>query len=132
MDGGVTVTRTLPIDGELLSSVLTRLRRDARNQALSWRLGDHGLVEVDAAFVSDDRDAWSAPGRLWDTAGLGFAPVVVTVRAASGDTVELGIRTTTHTSWPPGQELRRVARAAVDELAEELLWHATREGVGRA
>ena len=129
--GSLSVTRTLPIDGALLSDVLLRLRRDATGAVLRWTLGDRGAVEVDVNFTSDD-GTWRATGRLWNPTGLALAGVTLWLAATADDAVQLTLRPgSTLPAWWQTRpaELLDLTHAIVDELAEELLWHAARAGV---
>jgi hypothetical protein len=126
---GIYVTRTLPIDGALLSEVLLRLRRDTAGSSIAWSLGDRGAVEIDANVTSQGQ-TWTTTARI--LAGLALAPVRVQLVATSDDSVELSLET----MQPLGEiwvlrlrELDELAHAALDELAEELLWHAARAGI---
>jgi hypothetical protein len=117
MEPGITVTRTLPIDAALLGDVLRRLRRDAPGGVLRWGLGGRGTVELDATFASCG-ETWATSGRIWD-AHARLAVVTLSL-AARDDDVALVLRAPAPCD---------VAQAAIDELAEELLWHATKVGV---
>jgi hypothetical protein len=129
---GSSVARTLPIDGALLGDVLLRLRRDCATSSLRWTLGNRGVAEVDVCFTSAG-PAWTTTARLW--AGTGLAVTAATVRCvATADADE--VRLTLEPTLPPtaawgknGQELSALVRATLDELGEELLWHATRAGL---
>jgi hypothetical protein len=128
--GGISVARTLPIDGALLGDVLLRLRRDSAASSLRWTLGDRGAAEVDVCFTSAGA-GWTTTARLWSRTSVALTPatvwcgptgvdeVTLTLEPAAGDRSRGGMAAS-----PPG--LAELARAAVDELAEELLWHATR------
>ena len=79
--------------------------------------------------------AWTTTARLWDPAAVAVAPAVVELNAVSTDTCELTIRPDLPlTPWWAARvpALLDLARAALDELAEELLWQATRDGVAGA
>jgi hypothetical protein len=127
----ITVARTLPIDGALLGDVLRRLRRDAGASPLRWKLGDRGAAEVDVNFTSTG-SAWTTPARVWDVSGLAVASVALRLEPIAPDAVELTIEPT-NALTPMWQarlpELLDLAHAVVDELSEELLFHATRAGV---
>lgn len=136
--GSIEVTRALPIDAVLLEAVLLDLRRDAEGTAMRWTLGDKGVAEVETAFLpsieTDVQDAptWSASARVWDAGGLVVASATVRVIAATPD----GATITVHPSaaLPAWWETRLPAfldllRAVLDEVAEELLWHATRDRI---
>jgi hypothetical protein len=125
----INVARALPIDGALLGDALLRLRRDAAGAPLRWNLGDRGAVEIDVNFVTAPE--WRTPVRVWDTAGLALATCTLDINTTVDSvTVQL---TVDHPLLPWWAE--RIARlldlvqAVVDELAEELLWHASRAAV---
>jgi hypothetical protein len=128
--GGISVARTLPIDGALLGDVLLGFRRDAAAACLRWTLGDHGVAEIDVCFASSER-GWTTPARLWSPNGLAVAAASVRAEAVRADEVSLTLEPT----LPPagwGDEARgfeTLAHCALDELAEELLWHASRAGL---
>jgi hypothetical protein len=135
----ITVVRELPIDASLVDEVLARLRRDAAGRPRAyWTLGDRGSADLDVAFTaaSDDRTpAWVASGRLCDPEQLAAAGIVVEVRVRDAATCTVELRP----SGPLGAwwdarlpEFLDLAHAALDELAEELLWHATRGDVTHA
>ena len=127
----ISVTRMLPIDGALLGDVLRRLRRDSGAQALRWTLGGRGSAEVDANFTSSGA-TWTTPARVWDATGLAVASVALRLTATTADEVELTIEPTNALtpSWRARlPELLDITHAVIDELAEELLWHAMRAGV---
>ncbi len=129
--GGIKVARTLPIDASLLGDVLLRVRRDAQGASVRWNLGERGAVEIDANFVSDG-PSWRTFGRIWDRDGLALTPVEWQLDARHDDDVELTVVPSGDLSpWWQSRvpELLDLAHAAVNELAEELLWHAARAGV---
>jgi hypothetical protein len=138
--GGISVARTLPIDGALLSDVLLRLRRDSPASVLRWTLGDLGCAEVDVAFVTAGSATaghgagitWTSTARLWNHSGLVVATAALTLAVLSVDEVRLTLDSDGEPGpvWGEcGEELTAVAQAALDELGEELLWHATRAGI---
>jgi hypothetical protein len=129
--GGIKVARTLPIDGALLGDTLLRLRRDAEDATVRWNLGERGAVEIEANFVSDG-PAWRASGRIWDRSGLALAAVAWCVEPRLDDDIELTVTPSGEVSpWWQSRvpDLLDLMHAAVNELAEELLWHAARAGV---
>lgn len=140
---GITVARALPIDAALVGDVLIRLRRDASGAVAHWTLGRLGVAELDVAFFPILTDAtgsdagaarpgWTTTARLWDPEGLAMLRAVVELRATDADQCELTICPEVPLApWWSGRlpELMDLAHATLDELGEELLWHATREGV---
>jgi len=134
------MVRGLPIDAALMSDVLVQLRRDALGCPVAWTLGAHGSADLDAEFFpvptaladASNPPAWTTTARLWDTDGLAVIHAVVELSVVGPDTCELIIRPELPlTPWwaARGPMLEALAQAALDELGEELLWHATRVGV---
>jgi len=119
---GIGVRRTLPIDGALLDDVLLRLRRDSPASVLRWTLGDRGAAEVDVCFTSAGAE-WTTTARLWNETGLAMTAATLRLVAAGPDEVCMTLEPAS------GPEMADLAQAAVDEFAEELLWHATRAGI---
>jgi hypothetical protein len=127
----ISVTRTLAIDGALLGDVLLRLRRDSGPGPLRWTLGDRGVAEVDVKFTSVG-NTWTTVARVWDAGGLAVAGVALRLDYTGTDAVQLTLQPTTALTpfWlEREEELLELAHAAIDELSEELLWHASRTGV---
>jgi len=127
----ISVTRTLAIDGALLGDVLLRLRRDAGPAPLRWTLGDRGVAEVDVKFTSVG-NTWTTSARVWDAAGLAVASVALRLDYTGSDAVQLTLQPTSALTpfWQDrGEELLELAHATIDELSEELLWHASKTGV---
>ncbi|MDQ1508268.1 MAG: hypothetical protein QOG50_112 [Actinomycetota bacterium] len=134
--GGICVARSLPIDAALVRDVLIRLRRDVPGGVARWTLGEWGAAELDVDFFpiltagGDTSPAWSSTARLWDPDGIAMLPAVVEIRAAAVDTCELTLRPATSLApWWTARTpaLLDLATATLEELGEELLWHATRE-----
>jgi hypothetical protein len=136
--GGISVARALPIDAALVSNVLIRLRRDVPGAVARWSLGNRGAAEVDVEFfpIFSETDpvtpGWSTSARLWDNDGIAMLVAVIEIAAATVDTCKLTLRPATDlapwwTSRLPA--LQELALATLDELSEELLWHATRDDV---
>jgi hypothetical protein len=128
--GRESVTRTVAIDGAFLGDVLLYLRRDAAGPVLRWTLGDRGTVEIDACFDTCDT-GWKTAARLWSPNGLAVAAAVVHATSLQSDEVVLTLEPT----LPPrgwgdrAEPFATLAESALDELAEELLWHASRAGL---
>jgi hypothetical protein len=132
--GGISVVRTLPIDPAIVNGVLLALRRDTPGSATGWSLGRRGSAEVDVDFFRTGAPdpTWTATARLWDPHAVAVVRAVVDLAVVEPDTCDLSIRPNLPLSpWWSARvpALLDLARAALDELAEELLWHATREGV---
>ncbi|HEY5171766.1 MAG TPA: hypothetical protein VIK54_08585 [Acidimicrobiia bacterium] len=129
--GVISVARTLPIDGALLDDVMLRLRRDSAPPSLCWTLGRLGAAEVDTRFTSTG-PSWTTEARLWNHDGLAVAAATLHLEASGADEVRLTLEPVLPVAPAQGlneAELLDLARAAVDELAEEILWHATRAGL---
>jgi hypothetical protein len=129
--GDNLVARSLPVDGALVSDILLRLRRDAGAPMVRWTLGDNGAVEVDVNFTTDG-PRFTTQGRLWDRTGLALLNVRFALAVSAPDTAQLTLELPDDcpTWWTARREqLDALSHAALDELAEELLWHAARAGV---
>ena len=135
--GMVSAVRALPIDATLLSAVLLRLRRDVASRYARWTLGSRGAMEMDIHFAPRETalglysPVWATTARLWDPAQLAVAAATVELEAKSADLCELRLTATDLTPWWQAHraDLDDLAHAAVDELAEEMLWHATRRDI---
>ena len=129
--GGMSVARTLPIDGALLGDVMLRLRRDSPTPALRWTLGNSGTAEVDICFTPSG-PAWTTKVRLWSHAGVVMTPATLELVATGDDEVRLTLEpivARVAVGGASASALLDLAHAALDELAEELLWYATRAGL---
>ena len=95
-------------------------------------LGAHGSAEIEIDFfpaVASDVPAWTTTARLWDPDAVAMVRATIELSAVSADTCTLSARPDLPlTPWWSAREaaLEALALAALDELAEELLWHATR------
>ena len=74
--------------------------------------------------------SWTFTGRIWNDAAntgnwLALTNVRLRVEANADDSVQLLLVS----AAPATPELDALAGAVVDELAEELLWHAARAGI---
>jgi len=128
--GGMSVARTLPIDGALLGDVILRLRRDSPTPALRWTLGNRGTAEVDVCFASNG-PVWTTKVRLWSHVGMVVTPATLELVATGDDEVRLTLEPVparVAVGTDSASALLDLAHAALDELAEELLWHATHAG----
>jgi hypothetical protein len=136
--GGISVARAIPMDAALVRDVLIRLRRDTAGSVARWTLGGRGIAELDVDFfpiltaADAASPAWSTTARLWDTDGVALVHVVIELRAAAVDGCELTLRPAARLApwWSVRlPALLDLAHVTLDELYEELLWHATRDGV---
>ena len=132
--GNINAARALPIDAALIGDVLRRLRRDTRGTAASWMLGSHGSAEIDIDFfpVAEPADvpAWTTTARLWDPTAVAMVHVTIELAASEPDACTLTARPDVPlTPWWSARmpALLGLSLAALDELAEELLWHASRD-----
>jgi hypothetical protein len=119
--GRISVERSLPIDGALLGDVLLRLRRDSPAANLRWTLGERGSAEIEVCFIVE-HGRWTSNARLWNSTGMAVTGGTVRLEPNSDDEVAMRLDCR-------APEMAELARAALDEFAEELLWHATRAGL---
>jgi hypothetical protein len=99
-----------------------------------WTLGDKGAAEVDVNFASQGA-RFTTAGRLWDRTGLSIINVTIALEVTSPDSARLSLELPAEPSrwWQArADQLDGLCHAALDELAEELLWHAARAGVNAA
>jgi len=133
------VTRALPIDATLLNGVLLRLRRDAERPVARWTLGPHGSMELDVDFLpvlgaGRLGATWTSAVTLWPHDQVALARMTVEIGVRAVDMCEIALRPAgaLDPRWGAHEPaLRDLAHAALDEIAEELLWHATRGDVVR-
>ncbi len=122
-------TRAIHVAGSLLPAALLRLRREHAGQVTRWTLGDHGSVEIDAWFGETEADSGGHTAAGWLFGPEGDVVRIHVVAAPDGDTSRLSL--TPQNPLPARWEcnpdgLRRLARAALTEIAEELCWQASR------
>ena len=97
-------------------------------------LGAHGSAEIDIDFfpapAATEAPSWITTARLWDPEAVAMVRVTLELTAAEADTCTLTARPDLPlTAWWSARmpALLGLSLAALDELAEELLWHATRD-----
>jgi hypothetical protein len=136
--GGISVARAIGMDAALVRDVLIRLRRDAAGPVTRWTLGGRGIAELDVEFfpiltaAGAASPAWNTTARLWDTDGVAMVHVVMELRSVAADGCELTLRPEFPLApWWSARlpALLDLVHATLDEVSEELLWHATRDGV---
>ena len=127
----VKVSRRLPMDAAALRVAMLFLALDTLSEARRWTLGPLGAVDIDPEFTPASNDGQNGTRRSSTRARL---------CAPDGYTVDAEIVLATHTGTEPrlsliadpGCESQReplvtAARAAIDELAEELLFFGSRQ-----
>jgi hypothetical protein len=125
----------MPIDRALLPRVLGRLREETVGLTLHWQLGDRGNCEVEVGFVLDAHAAevgveqYVSTAMLSDPRGTAIASVEVTIAPCDGNESQLELRPSEAIGpwWDDhiGAYLD-LAHAAIEELAQELLWYHSR------
>jgi hypothetical protein len=132
----MSVARRVPIDAEALARVVARLRLDAAGPSVTWNLGDRGSCEVDTAFAPFSSDlgiAFTTSGVLWDRDRSAGASIEITIVPCDERESELEIvPTDTVGEWWSARlpAYLDLANAAIEELAQELLWHQSRVAAG--
>ena len=130
--GVSSATRTLPVDAVLLDEAVLQIRRDTEGSVLRWTLGRRGAAEVETDFVRHGL-GWTTSVRLWNASGLAVAAAMLRCMPAGADQVCVTLEPTLPAApavWgDDGAELFDLARVALDEFAEELLWHVSRAGL---
>ena len=128
----VEVTRTLRIDTAAFADALVGLRREMAGLTQLWNLGDHGSFELDARLSPPGRRSLGRSdltGRLWNTDGSALAPVRITATSDEVVTVVALLPNGPAGQWFADHVHEHVdlAHAALNELCEELLYHATQQ-----
>jgi hypothetical protein len=122
--------RRLPIDAEHLARVVARLRLDVTTAALSWSLGERGNCEVDvsfAPFAHPHGIGFTTTALVWNP----FTAARLDVRlepCADGES-QLTMRPAEPAtrSWADANRGdHELVEAALEELAQELLWQHSR------
>jgi hypothetical protein len=123
----IELSRTLPLSESALADALVGLRREALGTRLRWSLGARGSLEVDArARPARAASRVVCTGTLRDPHGETVA--LVHLHAWPHDrATDITLAGDTRAS----RESSALARAALDELCEDLLWHAAREARAR-
>jgi hypothetical protein len=133
--GNISIARRLPIDRVILPGVLGRLREETVGLTLHWQLGDRGTCDVEVGFVLDAHAAevgveqYVTTALLSDPHGTEIASVEVTLAPCDGNESQLELRPAQAIGpwWDDhiGAYLD-LAHAAIEELAQELLWYHSR------
>lgn len=128
--------RNIKVAPRVASRAVLQMRR-ASGFHRRWSLGDRGSFEIEGDVVEVTRErqthqgAIHIPGRLWDPAGTTMTKIDVEVTAESEEGVEVSVSPAQRLpEWFHDHELehwRDLARAALEELCEEILWHASRD-----
>jgi hypothetical protein len=127
------VRRKLALTPRAGSRALLRMRREGGFQQ-RWTLGRAGSFELDADVVeihAADRTHEGTihlPGRLWDPDGTTMVGIDVEVHASGRDAIDVAVAPSqVLPDWFRADDLARwteLAHATLDEICEELLWHA--------
>ena len=133
--GNISIARRLPIDRATLPRVLGRLRDETAGLMLHWQLGDRGACEVEVGFVLDAHAAevgveqYFSTALLSDPQGRAIASVEVTIGPCEGDESQLELHPAEQIGPWWNEHLGAyldLAHAAIEELAQELLWYHSR------
>jgi hypothetical protein len=128
----ISITRRIPIEPDALAPVLARLRAETSGSVLTWSLGERGSCEIDVTFrypMPAGCVGFATTGRLRDPQGIAVAPIMVSLVACGARESELAF----HPAEPVAgwwsshiPQYLDLAHAAVEELAQELLFQHTR------
>jgi hypothetical protein len=127
----ISITRRLPIEGSSLGRVLARLQAETSGNQVRWNLGERGSCELDVTFARGQAGAtrFVTSARLWDPANTSCATVAVSLATCEGHESQLEI----HPAEAIGEwwtvrlpAYLDLAHAALEELAQELLFQHTR------
>ncbi len=128
----IEVTRTVRLDAAAFADALVGLRREMTGIDHRFHLGDRGTFELDARLSPPGpRSLGRAElnGRLWNPNGDSVAPVRITATSDDSVTIVALLPTREIADWFADHlaEYLDLAHAALDELCEELLFHAANE-----
>lgn len=133
--------RRLSLSPRCASRALLRMRTTGDFHR-RWTLGGRGSFEIDGDVVEITPRAGARsraihlPGRLWDPAGTTMTGIDVEVHTAADDEVDVALSPVQRLpAWFRDDELAHwseLAHSALDELCEEMLWHASRDTDARA
>jgi hypothetical protein len=129
----ISLGRRLPIDADHLARVVARLRLDAGATTLHWSLGDHGGCDIEVTFAPYAHPrgiAFTTTAVLWTTTGAARMDVQLEPTDDGEAQITMSPATPDGTlGFVRGSALRSVdgvAHAALEELAQELLWQHSR------
>jgi hypothetical protein len=128
----ISIARRLPIDGGTLGHVIARLQAEASGTELRWSLGERGSCEVDVPFARGQVGGagFVTAARLWDVTHTSCAKVRVSlVRCKEAQESQLEFHPAEAiTEWWSARlpAYLDLAHAALEELAQELLFQHTR------
>lgn len=127
--------RNLALEPRAATRALLALRRDSGFHR-RWTLGAHGSFELQGDIVDIEssrhqRHGVHLAGRLWDPAGTTMTGVDIELHPIEADVVEISMHPAQSLpSWFRNDDLEHwsdLAHVALDELCEELLWHASQD-----
>lgn len=131
--------RSLALTPRAASRAVLRLRAEGSFHC-RLSLGDRGSFELGGDIVEVERRARGRrigihlAGRIWDRSGTKMTGVDIELHAAPGGGVVIGVSPSQRLpEWFREHDLEHwteLARAALDEVCEELLWHAGHDDAG--
>jgi hypothetical protein len=127
----IELTRRLPIDGGSLADVLARLRAETSGTILRWNLGARGSCEIDVSFSGRPAEGigFTTSAKFWGPGRVAGASVQVVLVACEDDESQLEFHpaATVGDWWCDHiSAFLDLAHAALEELAQELLWQHAR------
>ena len=131
-----TVTGTLALNAIQTAAAVFGVRREMSGSTQRWKLAHFGAFELDNQFAgltllgqtSHGHQRIATTGRLWSPDGMAVVSVEVALETAMAPPTKISIRATS--MLPPyfvddAVAYRSLAKAAITELGEELLYHAS-------
>ncbi len=127
--------KTVALNAIETAAAVLGVRREMSGALQRWSLGDHGTFEMDSQFVGLTLSSQSragdqrieTTGRLWSPDGMAVVGIAIALESALAPPTQVTIIPTT--TLPPTfannlESLRVLTFAAIEELCEELLFHA--------
>jgi hypothetical protein len=128
----IEVTRTVRLGAAAFADALVGLRREMTGLDHRFHLGDRGTFELDARLSPPGPSSLGRAelnGRLWNPSGDSVVPVRIRATSDDGVTIVALLPSRDIADWFADHlaEYLDLAHAALDELCEELLYHAAVE-----
>ena len=135
MTSDIRVARAIALNAIETAAAILGVRREMQGATHRWNLGAYGSFEIDGQFVGLTLNAQrrvgdqriETTGRLWSPDGMAVVGVTVALESAFAPPTQASITVANH--LPPyfndnADGLRALALAALEELCEEILYHA--------
>ena len=135
MNDELRIGRAVSLNSIETAAAVLGVRREMSGAHHRWTLGVYGVFEMDSQFVGLTLSAQTragdqrieTTGRLWSPDGMAVVSIAIALESALAPPTQVTMTPTS--TLPPTfsndlTALRTLALAALEELCEELLYHA--------